>query len=228
MIKPIFNYGEWQAHVARQGRFPLRNTLISRVAYSTTASQKYQFFQSGFGENNEERNSLAAANKLKADTLLIGIECALWCGDHQLDAFVGTDATAVSNELLAGFYQAGVLTLKAGNVTWIEQPRPFIHMPKLRQASVRAQGPKALVLAEAAPNTYPGATVSYAPAPHAKVRGKPFTLAPMLLLEEKENFQIEISFPTGAVNPIASSIANDSTNPYYLEVGLIVEEANQP
>lgn len=230
MIKPITNYAEWERHCQRIGKIPLRRDLTSRKAFSTTAPTSLQFFQEGFADNNEERNTMQAANQLPGDTLLIGIECSLYVADRKMSSYVGTDATALAADIMAGFYQAGVFTLKSQGETFIEHPRPLIHMPKAcDHRQVVTNGYKALVLTEAAPNTFPGATVSYTPFPSATVGGRgsrPFMLAPLLFLPENEKFQAAITFDTGAVNPIASSVFNDSTNPAYLEVNFICEVAS--
>lgn len=223
MIKTVFNRAAFLAREAR-GRIPLLKTEASRVAYTETAPTTLQFFQSGFGASNKERNSAPSAGRLQYPFLVHSIECTYSLADEDHDGFVGTDATTLAADILMGFVQGGVLTLGSQGKTFLQVPRPLIHMPRRAgYPPVKGGGIKALVLTEATPNTYPGAAVSTFPAPHVSPGAevpRPFMCDPMLFIPQDEPFELKLAFPAGALNVIATTPVDDSTNPLYIEVAL--------
>lgn len=223
MIKPVLDVESFIRQQERGGqRLALKQKIASRVAYTETAPTLLQFFQVGNATTNKERDTIPSAGRLPNDFLLLGMEMTLHIPDWGYDSFVGTDATTLASDILMGFVQAGVFTLSSQNTKFQEVPRPLIHLPRRAgYPAVKSAGYKALVLTEAAPNTFPGATVSYNPAPCATLgvaQPRPHICDPALFIPENDPFEAKLEYPAGALNVIGTGITDDTSNPLYVEL----------
>lgn len=189
----------------------LRYPFYSYQAYLEAGGNVYTFFNQTPGSTStittaDTNMQTAGAFQGGWFFLVQAIELKWRLLTNSLTAFTGTDATTICSDLLMGFAQAGVLTWQINSFQYLQLPKPFLYAPS-------GDGPPDLQWAGSV-----STTVSNPPFVTLNSRRRGLLLTRPVLIEPNQTFQIQVSFPGGAVPVIGTTITDDSTNP--LKVGV--------
>ncbi len=201
------NYKSWS---------DIRRPWYSKVPYPEAGQQQLTFFSSvaGQGSTTLDDCNIPKSNSFgQQHVVLKSIQLGFWIKTWDLYAWLGTNATTLVSDVLAGFIQAGVLTLTVNNRAHVQIPKPFLYAPIAGgPEQVFTSGLSTLTLTEAAPNTL---LTSIGPAPYAEVFsfGNMYVLDPQLMIEAEQNFSLTLDFPSGLVPVVGTTITDDTTNP---------------
>lgn len=166
-----------------------------------------------FGQTHFLMKSLGTTIKLNQDDL----------GSFTLANVATADQRSLASDILAGFAQAGVLTMSIGARPFATIPLPFQFAPPIGNppdfdgSSVSAPS--------AAPLGNVTAQVPYAT--QTRLRENAYIFDPNVLIEAEQQFEVKIAFPSGLVPIIATGLnpaINDTTNP--LKVGIVLDGVN--
>ena len=218
----VIDYSRWQA---------IRWQWYSYVTYTegATPPSEFNFFGNVVGQAGI---TLADTNLPKAGSfgqthfLLKTISTDIRLATNDRDGFTRAniatiDTRAASSDYLGGFVKAGLLQLNIGARPFATIPKPFMYAPP--------------------PGNQPGYDNSYvnqieaAPVPSGGVdqlvglpyvqqtrdRANVYVCDPNILIEAEQQFDVKISYPSGAIPLIATSIYDDTTNP--LKIGVILD-----
>lgn len=194
-----------------------------KQSYPTAGASSLTFFSNpaGVGGATIDTTNIPQSNGFGNQYVIIhNIECNFYIKTWDILAWAGTDVSTLVSDLLAGFPWGGVLQLSIGNRLYAQTPMPMLYMPPGNgQAQLYDRGLETLTLTEGTPNLI---ATSISAAPYAEFEGweNIYELDPYIGLIPRENFQLTIDFPTGLIPIIGTTIANDSTNPFYFVVTL--------
>lgn len=208
------DYADWQS---------LRKQWYSYQPYnSTSGNSQIVFFGTTEGATNLQRTNLTKAGSFGQNHFLMkSLRCDFFIADMGINNWSGTDATAFYAELVAGIFQAGVLTMTIGQRPFIQLPLPFLYAPPGHgNDQIHSAGIDALTLAEGTPNTLSTSRSSVPYATLANRHASCYLVDPAILIEAEQNFEVRLDFPSGALAGVATDIIDDSTNPLYLGVSL--------
>lgn len=209
------DYKDWQY---------LRTQFYSYVNYPEAGQSTLTFFGSALGGSLtlEDTNMPKAGSFGQVHFLIKSIRVGLRINTNNLDAWNGDDDSTLFSDYLAGFVQAGVLSLEIGARSFLEIPLPLLYSPSGKGVQQRySAGIDLLTLAEGAPNTL-SAFRSSAPFATTNGRGRnTYVVDPQILVEAEQNFSATLSFPSGLVPVIGTDITDDTTNP--LKVGISLD-----
>jgi hypothetical protein len=209
------DYRSWQS---------MRRQFYSFVVYPTAGSSSLIFFGDVLGAagiTRQQTNMTKAGSFGQNHFLLKAIKTKVFTGDWGLHVWDGTNATTLHSDLINGFAQAGVLTLTIGSRVMLQLPKPFLYAPNSDGAiQIFRDGLTSFTISGATPVF--GGMVSAEPWATTDRRDQEnFLVDPNILIEAEQQFQVEISYPSGVVPIIATSVIDDSTNP--LKVGVILD-----
>jgi hypothetical protein len=209
------NYSSWQSG---------RKQFYSRVNYPAAGVTEAVFFSDAKGVNSAsaEITNMPKANSFgQVHFLLKAIRCSFYMATNNWHAFTGADAYSIISDMVMGFVQSGVFELNINARPFVQLPVPFLYAPPGNgQPQLFSAGIQSQTLTEGTPNvsnTFVTAT------PYARQTSKArgvFLVDPNILIEAEQNFEAKISWPSGVVPVIATSVQNDSSNKLYLEVSL--------
>lgn len=202
----------------------VRKQFYSFVQYTSAGAAEFSFFGStpgSTGMNRQLTNMPNAGDFANNHFLIKSIRTKWYIGTWDIQAWAGTDATSLVSDLLMGFFTAGVLEVTINARKYAQIPEPFLYCPPAHgQGQVFSAGLDALTLSEGTPNTL---SSSRSGTPWASQNTNPrslYLLDPFILIEAFQPFGLTISYPTGALAYLATSIVNDSTAPLYIGVEL--------
>lgn len=208
------NYKSWQT---------LRKQFYSYVQYTAAGNTQFNFFGTAIGGVNRQLTNIPKAGSIGQNHFLIkGIKCSFYIQDEFAAAWAGTNATSLASDLVNGFAQGGVLEILIGSRLFVQVPKPFLYAPPADgEDHLYTCGLRVLTLVEAMPNTYPGTNSVNQPRVTLNSRtNSKYLVDPNIFLEAEQQFEVRISYPTGAIAQIATSVINDTTNPLFLGVTL--------
>ncbi len=198
------NYKSWS---------DIRRPWYSKVSYPDAGQQQLTFFASvaGQGTTTLDDTNMPKANSFGQQHVVIkSIQLGLWIKVWDLYAWVGTNATTLVSDIIAGCVQGGVLNLVVNNRSHLQLPKPFLYAPTGGGVpQVYTQGPSTLTLTEGTPNTI---ATSISAAPYAEIMGfkNMFVLDPQLMIEAEQNFSLTLDYPSGLIPVLGSTVT--STN----------------
>jgi len=198
------------------------------VTYPLAGASELNFFGNAVGQG---ATTLADTNLPKAGSfgqthfLVKSISTMIRLRENDLTSFNRTnvataDQRSLSSDIIAGFVQAGVLTLSIGARPFATIPKPFQYAPPAgnepdfdgSSVSDPSATPLGIVTAQ----------VPYAT--QTRNRGNLYRVDPNILIEAEQQFEVKISFPSGLVPLLATGLSpaiNDTTNP--LKVGVLLD-----
>lgn len=216
----VIDYSRWQA---------IRWQWYSYVTYPSAGTTELNFFGQVAGQAGvtlQDTNLPKAGSFGQTHFQLKSISTDIQIGVNDVDGFTRAnqatlDTRAIASDFLGGFVQAGVLNFSVG-------ARPFATVVKPFQYAPPPGSPLDLA------NTYVN-QISAAPVPAAgaaqvvgvpwvtqtKMRSNVYFVDPNILIEAEQQFNVKLSYPSGAVPVLATNVVNDSTNP--LKVGVILD-----
>lgn len=189
----------------------LRYPFYSYQPYLEAGGNVFNFFnQTVGGTITQADTNMQTAGAFQGGWyfLVMAIQTKWRLLTNPLTTFNGNDSTTIVSDLLMGFAQAGVLTWNINSFQYLSLPKPFLYAPT-------ADGPPDLAWGGAN-----SASISHPPYATQNSRRRGLLLTRPVLIEPNQTFQIQISFPGGAVPVIGTGITDDSTNPLKIGVQL--------
>jgi hypothetical protein len=202
----------------------IRRPWYSKVNYPEAGQQQLTFFSSvaGQGTTTLDDTNIPKSNSFGQQHVVVkSIQLGLWVKTWDLYAWAGTNASTLVSDLLAGFVQAGVLTLTVNNRAQVQLPKPFLYAPiGGGPEQIYTAGLSTLTLTEGTPNVI---ATSISAAPYAEISGyrNSFILDPQLMIEAEQNFSLTLDFPSGLVPVLGTDVTDDTSNP--LKVVAIID-----
>lgn len=202
------DYNSWQY---------MRRKWYYKQGYATAGVNQLTFFSNpaGVGGLTLDDTNIPQSNGFGNQYVIIKrIEFRFFTKTWNLASWAGTDVSTLDSDVINGFLWGGVTQLTIGSRLYAQTPMPLLYMPPGDgPAQVYTRGLDTLTLTEGTPNTL---LTTRSAAPYAE----PFSYAnhyefdPYIGLIPRENFNLTIDFPSGAIPIIGTTIANDSTNPF--------------
>lgn len=190
----------------------LRRIFYSAVKYPTAGSSQLTFFGNTLSSAgyNKQLTNIPKPNSFGTNHMLIkAITLDVFLADYKREAYASTDATTFAADMLYGFANAGVLEFKVGARKVLEVCHPFRQCPTGNgAATLHSTGLSGV-----------GAGTAVAPAPmveFVKKRQNRFILDPNVLIQSEEQFELTLSYPSGLVPIMSTSVVDDTTNPLYI------------
>jgi len=196
-----------------------RKQFYSYVPYPLAGSSQLNFFGQAIGNNGVtiEQTNLPVQGSFGTSSFIVkGIALKYKILNQNLVAYNGTtpDATTFSSEILGGLFGAGVAELVINAKSYLQVTKPFHQLPPAdgRIRTFTAGSVSAFVDAE------PDVTLS------SRAENK-YICDPEIFIAAQQNFSFTISYPSGLVPVLASSIINSAagtpgTNTLYVGVVL--------
>lgn len=216
----VIDYSRWQA---------IRWQWYSYIDYPlTNVPTEFNFFGNVVGQGG---TTLADTNLPKAGSfgqthfLLKTISTDIKVANNDLDGFTlansaTIDTFATASDYLNGFVQAGVLNLNIGSRPFATVPKPFQYCPPPgNQQDFQNSYVNQI---SAAPIPAAGATgvVGLPHASQTRDKRNVYVCDPNILIEAEQQFDVKISFPSGAIPLLATGVYSAS-NP--LKIGVILD-----
>lgn len=219
----VIDYSRWQA---------IRWQWYSYITYPAAGATELNFFGQVAGQAGvtlQDTNLPKAGSFGQTHFQLKSISTDIQIAENDVDGFTranitSIDTRATASDYIGGFVQAGVLNFSVG-------ARPFATIVKPFQYAPPPGSPLDLE------NTYVN-QISAVPAPGAgvsqvvgvpwvtqtKMRSNVYFTDPNILIEAEQQFNVNISFPSGAVPVLATNVVNiggANANPY--KIGVILD-----
>lgn len=223
----VIDYSRWQA---------IRWQWYSYVQYPLVpATNVFNFFGNVVGQAGV---TLADTNLPKAGSfgqthfLLKTISTDIKLANKDVDGFTlanqaTLDTRTLASDYLCGFVQAGVLQLNIGSRPFATVPKPFQYCPPPGNQpdfdNSYVNQSHAAVAAGFADSTVDTSTnvVGIPSVEQTRCRKNVYVCDPNILIEAEQQFDVQISYPSGLLNLLATNVVNDSTNP--LKIGVILD-----
>ena len=217
----VIDYSRWQA---------IRWQWYSYIQYpSTPTTNVFNFFGNVVGQAGV---TLADTNLPKAGSfgqthfLLKSISTDIKIADNSLDGFTRAnqatlDTRALASDFLAGFVQAGVLQLNIGSRPFATVPKPFMYCPPPGNQPDFDNSYANQISAAPIPAAAASAVVGLPNVQQTRCRKNVYFTDPNILIEAEQQFDVQISYPSGILPVLATNVVNDSTNP--LKIGVILD-----
>jgi hypothetical protein len=185
-----------------------RRQYYSFVSYPLAGSVRLQFFSTGVGQSNRQLTNIQQAGVLDNPFLIKAIRCKWFIQDTEMEEAAVADSSSLYSDFVQGLFTSGVMMLKIGSKDWLNIPSPFLYAPP-------AYGmPKVLS------SVAGGATGATGVIPYADLqsdREAAFIMSPSVLINQDQNFQLTIEYPTGLIPVIATGVVTVG-NPLYVGV----------
>jgi len=194
-----------------------RKQFYSYVPYPLAGASQLNFFGQAIGNNGvtvEQTNMPVQGSFGTSSFIVKGISLKYKILNQNVTAYTGTDATTFSSEILGGLFGAGVAELIINAKTYLQVTKPFHQLPpadgRVRAFSAGQVG--------ANTDVEPDATLS------SRSENK-YICDPEIFIAAQQNFSFTISYPSGLVPVLASSIITSAagtpgTNTLYVGVVL--------
>jgi hypothetical protein len=222
----VIDYSRWQA---------IRWQWYSYVTYPTAGTGELNFFGQVAGQTGvtlQDTNLPKAGSFGQTHFQLKSISTDIQLGNNNVDGFtlanqvantanplLPFDNFALASDFLNGFVQAGVLEFSVGARPFATIPKPFMYAPP--PGSPNDYDNSYANQITAVPTTGTSQVVGLPWITQTKMRSNVYFVDPNILIEAEQQFNVKISYPSGALPVIASSVVNDSTNP--LKIGVIFD-----
>ena len=190
-----------------------RKQFYSYVTYPKLGTAQLNFFGQAVGNNGstlDDTNIPVQGSFGTSHFLIKGIEVKYKLKTYNSTAYIGTDATTITSDLLGGFFGAGVFELVVNAKTYIQVNKPFMQMPP-------ADGRVSYY-------TTGSYSVSIGAEPNVELNTRSenrYLCDPEIFIMAQQNFSAQINYPTGACAVRAASIVDDVNNP--LKVGVVLD-----
>lgn len=220
----VIDYSRWQA---------IRWQWYSYVTYPSAGTTELNFFGQVAGQAGvtlQDTNLPKAGSFGQTHFQLKSISTDIQIASNDVDDFTRAnfatiDTRALATDFIGGFVQAGVLQFSVGARPFATIPKPFQYAPPpgspldYDNTYVNQIG----VVPTPAAGVPPGAAdiVGVPWVTQTKMRNNVYFVDPNILIEAEQQFNVKLSFPSGAVPVLATNVVNDSTNP--LKVGVILD-----
>ncbi len=153
--------------------------------------------------------------------MLKAINCSLFIKTWAVNTFSGLNADTLYSDIVNGFPWAGVLDFGVGARPFCQIPKPLLYASPARGESVvKTAGPTSATFNEAAPNTL---ATFVGPPPYARLSNKRkgnYLVDPNIFVPAQQTFTLQISFPSGLLPVVGTSVTDDTTNPLFIGVTL--------
>ena len=222
----VIDYTRWQA---------IRWQWYSYVTYPTAGVGELNFFGQVAGQAGvtlQDTNLPKAGSFGQTHFQLKSISTDIQLGNNNVDGFtlanqvlntatpaLPFDNFALASDFLNGFVQAGVLEFSVGARPFATIPKPFMYAPPPGSPNDYSNSYANQITA--VPTTGTSQVVGLPWVTQTKLRNNVYFVDPNILIEAEQQFNVKISYPSGALPVIANSVVNDSTNP--LKIGVIFD-----
>jgi len=217
----VIDYSRWQA---------IRWQWYSYVTYPAAGATELNFFGQVAGQAGvtlQDTNLPKAGSFGQTHFQLKSISTDIQIAQNDVDDFTlanqaTLDTRATASDYLGGFVQAGVLNFSVGARPFATIPKPFQYAPPpgspldLENSYVNQIG---VVPTASNPQVVGLPWVS-----QTKMRSNVYFVDPNILIEAEQQFNVNISFPSGAVPVLATNVVNiggANANPY--KIGVILD-----
>lgn len=235
----VIDYSRWQA---------IRWQWYSYVQYPLTPTTNvFNFFGNVVGQAGV---TLADTNLPKAGSfgqthfLLKSISTDVKIANRDLDGFTRAnqatlDTRALASDFLAGFVQAGVLQLNIGSRPFATVPKPFQYCPppgnqldfdnsyvnQFRASDTVAVGWAINPSADAAAARQSQNVVGLPSVEQTRCRKNVYFTDPNILIEAEQQFDVQISYPSGILPLLATNVVNETPGVNFnpLKIGVILD-----
>jgi hypothetical protein len=219
----VIDYTRWQA---------IRWQWYSYVTYPAAGATELNFFGQVAGQAGvtlQDTNLPKAGSFGQTHFQLKSISTDIQINDNDVDGFTRAniadiDTRATASDYLGGFVQAGVLNFSVGARPFATIIKPFQYAPPpgspldLDNSYVNQIG--AVPTATAGNNQVVGVPW----VTQTKMRSNVYFVDPNILIEAEQQFNVTISYPSGAVPVLATNVINiggANANPY--KIGIILD-----
>lgn len=197
----------------RDGQFQvLRKQFYSFIPYPLAGAALFTFFGNTLATTgvNRQLTNIPKAGSFGTNHFRVkAISTDYFLNDFGLASYASTDATTVMSDLLYGFADAGVLEFNIGARNLLQIPVPFLQCPPANGgATVDSAGIGA---------------AGISPPPHADMQRKSqnrWLAQPEIIIEAEQQFEVKISYPSGAIPILATGVINGTTNQLYIGIVL--------
>lgn len=201
----------------------LRQPFYSRQKYPLAGVSSLYFFGSGVGQSGttlQDTNMPKAGSFGQQSMLIKSLSLSAYLETDDTTLWAGTDATASASDVVAGFLQAGVLKFVIGAKNYLTAPLPFQLLPPEGQPPTVAKSNLSVMTGAVSGAAMTGIVTQIGPCPRAsqtRLRRNVFFFDPAILIGPEQQFTVELSYDSGVVPVIATSVANGTTNPWWVE-----------
>ena len=221
----VIDYSRWQA---------IRWQWYSYVTYPSAGTTELNFFGQVAGQAGvtlQDTNLPKAGSFGQTHFQLKSISTDIQINDNDVDGFTRAniadiDTRATASDYIGGFVQAGVLNFSVGARPFATIIKPFQYAPPpgspldLDNSYVNQIG--AVPTATGGNNQISGVPW----VTQTKMRSNVYFVDPNILIEAEQQFSVNLSFPSGAVPVLATSVVdagtpNSNSNPY--KIGIIFD-----
>ena len=222
----VIDYSRWQA---------IRWQWYSYVTYPTAGVGELNFFGQVAGQAGvtlQDTNLPKAGSFGQTHFQLKSISTDIQLANNNVDGFtlanqilntgdnlLPFDNFALASDFLNGFVQAGVLEFSVGARPFATIPKPFMYAPP--PGSPNDYNNSYANQITAVPTTGTSQVVGLPWVTQTKLRNNVYFVDPNILIEAEQQFNVKISYPSGAIPVIANALVNDATNP--LKIGVIFD-----
>jgi hypothetical protein len=233
----VIDYSRWQA---------IRWQWYSYVTYPAAGATELNFFGQVAGQAGvtlQDTNLPKAGSFGQTHFQLKSISTDIQINDNSVDGFTlanqaTLDTRAVASDYIGGFVQAGVLNFSVGARPFATIVKPFQYAPPpgspldYDNTYVNQFKASTAVAAGFATNPSPSAVaankstdvVGVPWVTQTKMRNNVYFVDPNILIEAEQQFNVQVSFPSGAVPVLATNVVNiggANANPY--KIGVILD-----
>ena len=187
-----------------------RRQYYSYVSYPLAGSVRLQFFATAVGALNRQLTNIQQAGTLDNPFLVKAIRCKYYIQNASNATALVADASSIYSDLVEGLFTSGVLIFKVGSKEFLNIPTPFLYAPP-------AMGGGSLYSSVAGGATGAVGVIQYADLQGG--RDSTFIMSPSLLINQDQNFQITIEYPSGAI-PVIATTPVTVGNPLFVGVEL--------
>lgn len=233
----VIDYTRWQA---------IRWQWYSYVTYPAAGATELNFFGQVAGQAGvtlQDTNLPKAGSFGQTHFQLKSISTDIQIRRNDVDGFTRAniadiDTRATASDYLGGFVQAGVLNFSVGARPFATIPKPFQYAPPpgspldldntyVNQFSATTANPAGFATNPQFSNLAANRSVDVVGIPwvtQTKMRSNVYFTDPNILIEAEQQFNVQISFPSGAVPVLATNVVNiggANANPY--KIGVILD-----
>jgi hypothetical protein len=189
-----------------------RRQYYSFVNYPLAGSVRLQFFGVGVGQSNRQLTNIQQAGILDNPFLVKAIRFNWFIQDTEIEESAANDATSLYADFVTGLFSVGVMKLVIGSKDWLNIPTPFLFAPPGYGTPKLKTSLGGVTQATGAGNTIGHAELQ-------SCRDATFVMSPSVLINQDQNFQLTLEYPSGAVPVIATGVVTEG-NPLYVGVEL--------
>ena len=233
----VIDYSRWQA---------IRWQWYSYITYPAAGSTELNFFGQVAGQAGvtlQDTNLPKAGSFGQTHFQLKSISTDIQIASNDVDGFTRAnqatiDTRATASDFIGGFVQAGVLNFNVGARPFATIVKPFQYAPPpgspldydntyVNQFSATTANPAGFATNPQFSNVAANATQNVVGVPwvtQTKMRSNVYFVDPNILIEAEQQFNVNISFPSGAVPVLATNVVNiggANANPY--KIGVILD-----